>query len=184
MKVSVIAWITLLVAACATPALAGTTPAVAPKPVLQLKPTPSPTPIPALYQVLRFQATTGRDDLRGDSDASADVWYQDGAKDHCTLKAQTDGGWPIGSLHTVDCHLARARTVDQLRKSWIWLSLQSHQSFGEDPDNWNVNAMELHAVQIGGSAAPGCVYRASGNPMFRLTGSAPKVNIMTFYHYC
>ncbi len=184
MRLTVIVWIMLLAGVCTATAVAATPPAVAPKPMLQLKASPTPTPTPALYQVLRFQIMTGRDDLRGDSDSSADIWYQDGAKDHCTLKAQSDGGWPVGSMHTVDCHLVRARTVDQLRKSWIWVNLQSHSSFGESPDNWNVNGMELHAVQIGGSASPGCVYRASGNPLFRLTGSVPKVNIMTFYHYC
>jgi hypothetical protein len=174
----------LLAAVCAAPALAATPPAVAPKPMLQLKPSPTPTPTPAIYQVLRFQIITGRDDLRGDSDAAADIWYADGAKDHCTLKAQSDSGWPTGSAHIVDCHLARPRTVAQLRKSWIWVSLQSHPSFGESPDNWNIQGVELHAIQIGGPAPPGCVFNASGNPLYRLTGSLPKVNVMTHYNGC
>lgn len=184
MRVSVIVWIMLLAAVSAATALAATTPAVAPRPMLQLKASPTPTPTPALYQVLRFQIVTGRDDLRGDSESSADIWYADGAKDHCTLKAQSDNGWPVGSMNSVDCHLARSRTVAQLRKSWIWVSLKSHQSFVEDPDNWNINGLELHAIQIGGSAQPGCVFNASGNPLYRLTGSLPKVNIMQHYNTC
>jgi hypothetical protein len=182
MRAMFVVLVLLLCVASATSARAGGQ--LAPRPIPLTKPTPTPTPAPAIFTVLELKIVTGNDDLRGDSSATADVWYPNGDQDHCTLKAQSDGGWSKGSTTTVDCHLSKARSIDELRKSWIWIGLQSHDSFGESPDNWNIQHLAIIATEIGGHNLPSCVFFAGGNPLARLTNSTPKVNISTLNGHC
>lgn len=168
--------------ACAAPAFAGEPTVSKPAGHIQLAPTPTPTP--TLYNVLHFQVATGSDDLRSDSEATAEVWYADGSQDRCTLKARDAGGWANRSVNSADCHLSKPRSIDTLRKAWLWIGLQSHSSFGESPDNWNIQWVHIIAVQIGSPGTAPCVYQAEGNPLARLTASQPKVKLTDLHSSC
>ena len=57
----------------------------------------------------------------------------------------------------------------------ITVTLTSHDGIFETQDNWNIQRLTVTASGPGGLAA--VVFDRAGNPMARLTGSAPSVTV-------
>jgi hypothetical protein len=110
--------------------------------------------------MLEYGVIARRTDEHG-SEASATVQLPGGAQTF-TLKAQNASGWGNFTTNTRTFMLAGpAQPLSAFGK--ITITLTSHDSIFETPDNWK-------AIGAGGSAS---IYSSSGNPLARLTGSAP-----------
>jgi len=127
------------------------------------QPAVSPT---ATFNEITFNVGTGGDDLRGDSSATATIVLPSGEKNF-TLKAQGESAWDNNSAHTKTFTISPPATLAEFGN--ISISLQSHNSFTESDDNWNVESVRITVSGANGSA---CLLNESGNPLSRLTGSA------------
>ncbi len=128
----------------------------------------SPASPTATFSEISFTIETGGDDLRGDSSATATVQLPGGSQTF-TLKAQNDSGWGNFTTNTRNFTLAGPpQPLSAFGK--ITITLTSHDSIFETPDNWNIQSLTVNAIGAGGSAS---IYSSSGNPLVRLTGSAP-----------
>lgn len=124
------------------------------------------------FSQIQFTIVTGGDDLRGDSSATATLQAANGAPlQVITLKTQNDGGWGNFSTHVVNANLNPARTAASIAR--IAITLTSHNGFGESDDNWNVQSVVVTLSNGGGGAIQ--LMSSSGDPLARLTGSAPTV---------
>jgi hypothetical protein len=89
------------------------------------------------------------------------------------LKAQSDPGWPNNSDHVKTFTIAGpAQPLSAFGD--ITITLTSHNSFGETDDNWNVQNV---SITVNGASGSACLYNHGGNPLARLTGSAPSVTL-------
>ncbi|MGH9404463.1 MAG: neprosin family prolyl endopeptidase [Terriglobia bacterium] len=134
-----------------------------------------PTPVAApssLFNQIAFNISTGGDDLRGDSSATASIALPGGTQTF-TLKAQSDPGWGNNSDHVKVFNISGpAQPLSAFGP--ITITLRSHNSFLETDDNWNIQTVGITANGSSGSA---CLLNQSGNPLARLTGSAPSVTL-------
>jgi hypothetical protein len=126
---------------------------------------------------IQFIIKTGGDDLRGDSEATAEIFSVDGQPlQNVTLKAQKDSSWHNNSTHTVLANLDQQLSANQIGE--IAISLVEHNSFPETDDNWNIQAVTVNLVTaFGGSFS--LIMDRNGLPLVRLTGSKPTVTIGT-----
>jgi hypothetical protein len=131
------------------------------------------TQTPPTFNSLTFNITTGGDDLRNDSSATASVMIN-GANQTFTLKKQTDPGWGNNSdnIRTFTIN-GPAQPVTAFGP--ISITLTSHNSGFETNDNWNIQAVTVTAT--GPNNASTLLRTDSGNPFKRLTGSAPTATL-------
>jgi len=134
-------------------------------------PTPYAPPKSTFNQVT-FNIETGGDDLRGDSSATASIVLP-GGKQTFTLKAQSDPGWGNNSNHSKTFTIAGAAQPLSAFGD-ITITLTSHNSFLETDDNWNIQNV---SITVNGPSGSACLYNHGGNPLARLTGSAPSVTL-------
>ena len=131
-----------------------------------------PIPPAATFNQISFNLTTGGDDLRGDSSATASIVLPSGTQTF-TLKAQNGGDWENNSDHVVNVAIAGpALQVNQFGA--ITITLTSHNGTFESDDNWNLQNANITVIGSSGSA---CIINQAGNPLARLTGSGPSVTL-------
>lgn len=127
---------------------------------------------PGTFNQIQFVIGTGSDDLRGDSSATALLESPNGSPvQTLTLKSQSQPGWNNNTIHTVTMGLNPARTPCAI--GHVILTLTSHNSLGETNDNWNVQSVAVTLSNNGVGGTP--LLSSSGNPVARLTGSAPSL---------
>jgi hypothetical protein len=135
--------------------------------------TPLPVGPPGTFDEIQFVITTGGDDLRGDSSATATLLAPSGATlQVIPLKAQNQPSWDNNSTHTVSHSLSSPLGLFAIAD--IVITLKSHNSLLETDDNWNVQDVVVSLSNNGSGAKR--ILHAFGDPMVRLTGSAPSVS--------
>jgi hypothetical protein len=133
--------------------------------------TPVTTPPPTYNQIV-FNITTGGDDLRGDSSATASVVIA-GETQTFTLKAQSDPAWPNNSNNVRTFTIAGpAQPLSNFGN--VTITLTSHNSWFQTDDNWNIQSV---SISLSGPNVSACLLSQSGNPLARLTGSGPSVTL-------
>jgi microsomal dipeptidase-like Zn-dependent dipeptidase len=126
------------------------------------------------YNQIKFVIQTGDDDLRGNSTATATLQAANGSSlQVIQLKAQNQPAWNNNSSHTVTVALNPPRPASAI--AHIVIALQSHNSFGQTDDNWNVQSVTV--TLTGNGVAPKELMSFSGAPLARLTGSKPSFSI-------
>ena len=148
--------------------IAGTVVAHPPGGLQVFEPPPS---MPPGYDHLQFTIVTGSDNLRDDSVADAWLTYPDQSNDSCTLKGPSDDTWDNWSTHIVPCVLIKPRTLDEMRKATIDLTMQTFRGLLESNDNWNVERVTIVTFQSGANAATVCLLDVGGDPLVRLKPS-------------
>jgi hypothetical protein len=130
-----------------------------------------PPSFPPGYDHLQFTIVTGSDNLRDDSIADAWMTYPDQSNDSCQLKSPSDDAWDNWSTHVVACKLIKPRTIDEMRKATIDLTMQTFRSVLESNDNWNVERVTIVTFQSGANGANLCLLAVGGDPLVRLKPS-------------
>jgi hypothetical protein len=126
------------------------------------------------FNQIQFVIGTGNDDLRGDSSATATLQGPSGEQlQVITLKTQRDPGWANNTIHTVTAGLNPPLSLSAIRA--ITITLTSHDSTFETPDNWNVQSVEVALSNNGGGQAT--ILSASSAPLARLTHSQPSFTL-------
>lgn len=125
------------------------------------------------FNSLTFTITTGSDDLRGDSSATATVMIN-GSPQTFTLKRQSDPGWGNNS-NNVRTFAINGPAQPAAAFGPISITLTSHDSWTESPDNWNIQDVTITAT--GPNNASTLLKNDSGNPFRRLTNSAPTATL-------
>jgi len=116
---------------------------------------------------IQLSIGTGGDDLRGDSSATAALQGPGGASfETVTLKTQGQASWGNNSGHIV---VAPFNQASQTALGQVAITLTSHDSFPETPDNWNIQ--NLTATVFSPTGGILCQQSLSGNPLARLTGA-------------
>jgi hypothetical protein len=135
------------------------------------------TCVSAFGPSVRFDITTGGDDLRGDSSASAALSVIGGAVQTVTLKSQSNPSWDNNTTHEVVAGLSPAQLPSQASPlSGLGITLTSHNSFLETDDNWNINNVTMSVLAPTGQVV--CTMSNGGTPLARLTGSARTLNLV------
>ncbi len=132
----------------------------------------SPIPVapPPTFSSIEFDITTGGDDLRGDSSATVSLLAPNGSTmSTFTLKAENAGSWDNNSVHNLVFPLSSPQPASAFGSFVI--TLTSHNGTFETDDNWNIQDLGVRLVNTNGSEQ--CMVSLSGNPLTRLTGSAP-----------
>jgi hypothetical protein len=94
------------------------------------------------YNMIEFAVHTGSDDIRGDSSATVTLMTADSATlDVLTLKGNNGTSWGNNSNYTISLPLTHPKTPAVIQH--VAVTLQSHDKFGETPDNWNVEALRV-----------------------------------------
>ena len=135
------------------------------------------------YSVVEFHIYTGDDDLRINSIARTEMNFADTSTEKCSFKDNGDDAWGNNSDNTIECHLDRARTYDELRKARIWIIKQDVVNFLWGSDNWNVDKVIVTGKDPDNHAST-CIWSSSGNPLIRLTGKAPKFAVEDYDTSC
>lgn len=131
---------------------------------------PSGTTVAATYNQVQFVITTGSDDLRSDSSATATLLDQNGAAIQViTLKNQNQAGWSNNSTQTIIFSLSPALSPADIDQ--VTIALGSTASGVLSADNWNVQSVTITLSNNGFS--PVQLISQSGNPLARLTQSQP-----------
>jgi hypothetical protein len=189
MKSMIISRVLLIVTLVAAPAFANLPPPIRPV-ITSGSPSPAPTPTPFMYSVLEFVVTTGSDDLRGDSGASASMYAPKlhGSPMICILKSKNADSWDNNSIHTVPCTLAWPTSLADLRNTRITIAILEADpvsgGFGTTDDNWNVQRVRISAYRPGSGKPEICLFDVSGNPLARLKRSEPSVDVTNFPSHC
>jgi hypothetical protein len=129
-----------------------------------------PTSPQATFTGIIFDIDTGGDDLRGDSSATATIALPGGPQTFL-LKSQSDGSWPNNSENVRSFGLAGPPQPFQAFGA-VTVTLTSHDSWFETPDNWNIQSITVTLTGPSGSAT---LMEKNGNPLARLTNSGPSV---------
>lgn len=129
-----------------------------------------PTPPQATFTGIIFDIDTGGDDLRGNSSATATIALPAGPQTF-TLKAQSDDSWPNNSDNVRSYTLAGPALPFEAFGD-VTVTLTSHDSWFETPDNWNIQSITVTLTGQSGSAT---LMEKNGTPLARLTNSAPSV---------
>lgn len=117
---------------------------------------------------IQLAITTGADDLRGDSSATASAESPSlGSLQTFTLKTQFQPGW--GAL-TNNQQMFGFNTATAPLMGAVAITLTSHDSLLETPDNWNIQT--ILGQEFDGAGNLICQFSYSGNPFTRLTGAA------------
>jgi hypothetical protein len=123
---------------------------------------------------VQLAITTGDDDLRGDSSATASLERADFSSiETVTVKAQGAASFDNNTGHIVVAGYSGGAT----ELADLALTLTSHNGFIETDDNWNVNGLVVRLLTATGGAI--CEQDLSGNPLTRLTGSVPTATFAT-----
>jgi hypothetical protein len=125
---------------------------------------------------VRFDVTTGDDDLRGDSSATAQLITAGGGTSQVvTLKAQGAPGWNPSTTNAVLTAL-RPPTLgtNTTPLGSFGITLTSHDGFLETPDNWNIENVAVNLNDPFGNTI--CSTSRGGDPLVRLTASLPSAN--------
>ena len=94
------------------------------------------------------------------------------------LKAQSDNSWPNSSSNVrVFDGSQFVNAAPSVDLGSVSLTLTSHNSGTETPDNWNVQSLDVQVLNPNGGLL--CEQSTSGNPLARLTGSAPTQTFAT-----
>jgi hypothetical protein len=93
-----------------------------------------------VFDQITFNINTGGDDLRGDSSATATVSLPNGPQTF-TLKAQSDSGWGNNTFISKTFPITGNPLGSQFYS--VMITLTSHDSLFETPDNWNIQLMEI-----------------------------------------
>jgi hypothetical protein len=118
---------------------------------------------------IQFTIGTGGDDLRGDSSATASLQRPAGATfETVNLKKQSESGWGNNSGHIA---VAGFNQPSQTALGQVLVRLTSHNSGVETNDNWNIQNLTAKVFTATGTML--CQQTVAGNPLARLTGSAP-----------
>ena len=126
------------------------------------------------FNQIEFVISTGGDDLRGDSSATATLQAANGATlQVITLKTQNQPGWNNNTSHTVTAALNPPRPAAAI--GHIVITLTSHNGFGESDDNWNVQSVVINLSNNGAGQIQ--LLSDAGNPLKRLTGSDPSLTV-------
>jgi microsomal dipeptidase-like Zn-dependent dipeptidase len=122
---------------------------------------------PPTFNQIQFVITTGNDDLRHDSSATASLLAPNGATlQVVTLKDQHDNrSWGNNATQTVTASLNPPRSLAEVGQ--IVIALQTHNGFGESDDNWNVNNIAVTLSNNGAGQTQ--LAGGSGAPLQRLT---------------
>lgn len=119
---------------------------------------------------VRFDVSTGNDDLRGDSAATATLGITNGTSQTLTLKAKDAGSWDNNTTHAVITALQPPQlpsTNAALTSATI--TMAEHSSWFETPDNWDMANVLLRVFDVTGKQV--CAMSAGGSPLQRFTGS-------------
>jgi hypothetical protein len=127
---------------------------------------------PTTLNTVEFVISTGGDDLRGDSAATADLFAPGGSSpfETVTLKNKNENGWGNGTVHQVVLPLSSPQTG--IGK--VTFHLIQGGSFPETDDNWNIEGLSIVGFNSGGPQL--CVVDLSGDPVVRLTGSTGSID--------
>jgi len=125
---------------------------------------------------IQLSIGTGGDDLRGDSSATAALQGPGGASfETVTLKTQGQASWGNNSGHIV---VAPFNQASQTALGQVAITLTSHDSFPETPDNWNIQ--NLTATVFSPTGGILCQQSLSGNPLARLTGAGTGLFVLSW----
>lgn len=160
------------------------------------------------FQMIGFKFWTGGDDLRDDSAVKAVLVFPDRTRQECRLHgsgyaagAAANISWDNNSTHdAAPCSLATSRTLAELKRTFVFVLMTSN-ALSVDPmsavaggpvgaaaslrtnDNWDIARVDVTAYNPDASGGS-CVVSVSGNPLARLTGSQPSVNLSAFPNQC
>lgn len=127
-------------------------------------------PVPTL----QITISTGDDDLRGDSSATAYVIASHGGstREYSTiLKNESDPSWQNNTTNgPIVWNLPPGITDKNIKRFGI--RLQSHNSGLETDDNWNINSVLVTYPSPSGAEVP--LIQQAGVPLFRLTADQPQ----------
>jgi|GEM_PF-360911 hypothetical protein len=133
---------------------------------------PPATAEPGPFNTIVFTIGTGGDDLRGDSAATATLFAPDSSfpMQVITLKTHSQPGWGGGTTNTVTSSLSAPASAASIQS--IVITLLQGGSWPETDDNWDVESVRITLENSTGIPAPVTIIDDTGNPLFRLTGSA------------
>lgn len=135
---------------------------------------PSGDSAAATYNQIQFVITTGSDDLRSDSSASATLLDGNGAAIQViTLKSQNQAAWGNNSTQTIVSSLTAALSADDIDQ--INITLTSTTGASLSADNWNVQSVTITLSNNGFASVQ--LLNKSGNPLARLTQSQPTLTL-------
>lgn len=124
---------------------------------------------------IQLAIATGNDDLRGDSSATTSVLSPNGTMvQGYTLKTQNQAGWANNSSNQ---QMFGFSAISPPQFNSISITLTSHDSGLETPDNWNIQSVSGEEVDAAGNVI--CTFGASGNPLSRLTQQVPTAIVAT-----
>jgi hypothetical protein len=130
----------------------------------------SPIPGPSI----EYTFGVGGDDLRGDSSATSALQDATGsAFQNVTLKTQSQSSkWKDSStqVRVFQLNQPSPPPVPSALAN-VAVTLTSHDSGAETPDNWNIQNLDVKLRNPNGSVI--CDQSMSGSPLARLTGQAP-----------
>jgi pimeloyl-ACP methyl ester carboxylesterase len=131
-------------------------------------------PPPGTFGSIQFVIGTGGADLRGDCSATATLESSSGAVlQTITLYNGSGSGFPNNSTNTINATLSTPLKPSDIGK--IVITQIEHNNFGETDNNWNINSVTVTLSNPGGGSQQ--IASASGNPLVRLTGSAPSFTL-------
>jgi hypothetical protein len=118
---------------------------------------------PQTFNQIQFTITTGDDNLRGDSSATATLISPGGVTlQVLTLKDQHDNNsWDNNSTHIVSLTLSPPRSAADIGQ--IVVALQTHNGPFENDDKWNVNSVTVTLANNGAGQTQ--LVSGSGNPL-------------------
>jgi hypothetical protein len=120
----------------------------------------------AAQDQIEFIIATGGDDLRGDSEGQAKVFFTGGGSMTVELKGSNNGSFDNNTVHVVTASLPAGHApIDH-----VDVSLIEHDGFIETDDNWNIEGMNIET--IGSDGLETCEADQTGDPQVRLTGSS------------
>jgi hypothetical protein len=128
------------------------------------------------FNQIEFTIGTGDDDLRGDSSATATLESRNRAKlQVVTLKTQSQAGWANNTTHVITGKLNPALNLSAIGSMTI--TLTSHDSAFESPDNWNVQSVRV-ALSNNGKGSEEILSASSAPlPLARLTARGPSFTL-------
>ena len=138
--------------------------------------------LPDTFNYITLQFTTGEDNLRSNSELSADVYKNDGTAiaAEASLHAQQDAGtWDNGTTSPrIGIDVVETKVPDLSR---IDIVLRSHNDVFQGDDSWKVSRV---LVQLSHSGAPEDETWTDldrSNNQFTLSGRGGKSNVMRIF---
>jgi hypothetical protein len=132
---------------------------------------------PNTLSFAEFTISTGGDDLRGDSAATAVFFPPNSTTPFQTiaLKSHGEPAWDNNTTKVLSFPLSSPVLASALGSIDVIL-VESDPSCGVSCDNWDIKDIRIKLYNtLAGAPAPACVLNLSGNPVVRLTASGPTV---------